>query len=462
MRGMVENAGMSIAERADLLRSILDSSVDCIKVIERDGTLSFMNANGLCAMEIDHPQSVLGRPWCELWPEDAAEQLNLAIATGLNGEPTRFQAYCPTAKGTPRWWDVTVSPVREPSGEVSRLVAVSRDVSGRIEVETKLRDSETRFHAIVNSIDQMIWSTRPDGYHDFYNDRWYEFTGVPAGSTDGEAWNGMFHPDDQERAWAVWRHSLSTGDPYHIEYRLRHHSGEYRWVIGRAQCVRDDHGAIVRWYGTCTDIHDLKEAEDQRDLIARELSHRIKNIFAVILSLLTLSTRNRPDIRPVMQKVEQRIAALSAAHEYVRPHSPDSGPPDEHRTLQGLLLLLLAPYDDGYQRILVDGCDVPIGSHAATSIALLFHELATNAAKYGALSHPDGVVSVSCERRGERLQVTWRERGGPPVPGTPDHRGFGTQLADRVVAGQLDAQLSRNWLETGVEVTVDLSVDRLA
>ncbi|MDT7934932.1 MAG: PAS domain-containing protein [Sphingomonadaceae bacterium] len=453
---------MSIAERADLLRSILDSSVDCIKVIERDGTLSFMNANGLCAMEIDHPQSVLGRPWRELWPKDAGEQLNEAIAAGLNGEPTRFEAYCPTAKGTPRWWDVTVSPLREASGEVSRLVAVSRDVSDRIEVETKLRDSETRFHAIVNSIDQMIWSTRPDGYHDFYNDRWYEFTGVPAGSTDGEAWNGMFHPDDQERAWAVWRHSLLTGDPYHIEYRLRHRSGEYRWVIGRAQCVRDEEGAIVRWYGTCTDIHDLKEAEEQRELIARELSHRIKNIFAVILSLLTLSTRNRPDLRPVMQEVEQRIAALSAAHEYVRPHSPDSAAPDEHRTLQGLLLLLLAPYDDGHQRILVDGCDLPIGAHAATSIALLFHELATNAAKYGALSHPDGTVSVSCERRGDRLQVTWREHGGPPVSGTPEHRGFGTQLADRVVAGQLDARLSRNWLQTGVEVTVDLSVDRLA
>lgn len=109
----------------------------------------------------------------------------------------------------------------------------------------------------------MIWSTRPDGYHDYYNDRWYEYTGVAHGSTDGEAWNGMFHPDDRERAWAVWRHSLGTGEPYHIEYRLRHKSGEYRWVIGRAQCVRDQLGQIQRWYGTCTDVHDLKVAEQQ-------------------------------------------------------------------------------------------------------------------------------------------------------------------------------------------------------
>jgi PAS domain S-box-containing protein len=119
------------------------------------------------------------------------------------------------------------------------------------------------FGAIANSIDQMIWSTRPDGFHDYYNDRWYEYTGAAPGSTDGEGWNAMFHPEDQQRAWDVWRHSLKTGEPYHIEYRLRHKSGEYRWVIGRAQCVRNDEGQIRRWYGTCTDIHDLKSAQEQ-------------------------------------------------------------------------------------------------------------------------------------------------------------------------------------------------------
>lgn len=130
-------------------------------------------------------------------------------------------------------------------------------------IEGKLGRTELSFSAITNSIDQMIWSTRPDGFHDYYNERWYEYTGVPHGSTDGEEWNGMFHPDDQERAWKIWKQSLETGALYHIEYRLRHRSGQYRWVIGRAQCVRDENGQISRWYGTCTDIHDLKTAEEQ-------------------------------------------------------------------------------------------------------------------------------------------------------------------------------------------------------
>jgi PAS domain S-box-containing protein len=129
--------------------------------------------------------------------------------------------------------------------------------------ESEPADGETSFDAIANSIDQLIWSTRPDGFHDYFNRRWYEYTGMPVGSTDGEEWNGMFHPDDQERAWGVWRHSLATGEPYHIEYRLRHRSGEYRWVLGRARPIRDDAGAILRWYGTCTDIHDLKVAQEQ-------------------------------------------------------------------------------------------------------------------------------------------------------------------------------------------------------
>ena len=93
--------------------------------------------------------------------------------------------------------------------------------------------------SLADAIPQQVWVTRADGYHEYYNRRWYEFTGMPFGSTDGEGWNGMFHPDDQDRAWEVWRHSLATGEPYEIEYRLRHHSGAYRWTLGRAQPLEE-------------------------------------------------------------------------------------------------------------------------------------------------------------------------------------------------------------------------------
>ena len=137
------------------------------------------------------------------------------------------------------WFTFSYSSVRDPTGEVMGMFCAVAETTGQVLAEAALRESEAKAAAITNSIDQMIWSTRADGFHDFYNQRWYEFTGVPQGSTDGDAWSGMFHPDDQEAAWSRWRRSLQTGEPYHIEYRLRHRSGQYRWVLGRAQPVRD-------------------------------------------------------------------------------------------------------------------------------------------------------------------------------------------------------------------------------
>ncbi|WP_052730161.1 hybrid sensor histidine kinase/response regulator [Sphingomonas sp. SRS2] len=143
-----------------------------------------------------------------------------------------------------------------------QLAEISSRNAALAQSQEELRASEAKFQAIADSIDHMVWSTLPDGYHDYYNQRWYDFTGVPPGSTDGEAWTAMFHPDDQPRAWTRWLHSLETGEPYHIEYRLKHRSGAYRWVLGRAQPMRDGDGAIVRWFGTCTDIQEIVEARD--------------------------------------------------------------------------------------------------------------------------------------------------------------------------------------------------------
>ncbi|MEP9358707.1 PAS domain-containing protein [Sphingomonas sp. KR3-1] len=163
----------------------------------------------------------------------------------------------------------TAGPRAWSAEEVAFIEAVAEttwDAVERIEAVAALRESEAKFRAIANSIDQMVWSTLPNGHHDYYNDRWYEYTGVPRGSTDGEGWNGVFHPEDQERAWSVWRQSLESGEHYRIEYRLRHNSGQYRWVLGSAQPVRDERGAITRWFGTCTDIQDIVDA---REVLAR-------------------------------------------------------------------------------------------------------------------------------------------------------------------------------------------------
>lgn len=309
---------------------------------------------------------------------------------------------------------------------------------------------------------QMVWSTRPDGYHDYYNARWYEFTGMPAGSTDGEGWNGMFHPDDQDLAWSRWRKSLETGEPYEIEYRLRHHSGDYRWTLGRALPVRDPEGRIIRWIGTCTDIHDAKRAAEENELLSRELSHRIKNIFAVVSGLIGISSRADPVVRPFAKELQARIGALGRAHEFARPHSETSRPALGGSTLQGLLREIFRPYpafDEG--RIVISGGDVKVDDRGATPIALVFHELATNAAKYGALCVEGGKVDVEIIAADGMILMTWREDGGPTVLGEPTRTGFGTRLAQMSIEQQLGGVIRRTWRPEGLFIEVEVLAKRL-
>jgi PAS domain S-box-containing protein len=140
---------------------------------------------------------------------------------------------------------------------------------------------EAQLRFIVDNVPQLIWSTLPDGYHDFYNRRWYEYIGASPAQTQGAGWNDPLHPDDQQDAWIRWHHSLATGDPYEIEYRFRRHDGTYRWFLGRAAPMRDEAGNIVRWFGTCTDIDEQKRTEQAREeaMNALEEATRLKDEF---------------------------------------------------------------------------------------------------------------------------------------------------------------------------------------
>jgi PAS domain S-box-containing protein len=318
------------------------------------------------------------------------------------------------------------------------------------------------FRQLADAMPQMVWSTLPDGAHDYYNAQWYAFTGAPAGSTDGDGWNGMFHPEDQPRAWEAWNHSLQSGEPYEIEYRLRHHSGEYRWTLGRALPVRDDAGTIVRWVGTCTDIDEHKRTAEQNEILSRELSHRIKNIFAVVNGLIALTARQFPALKPLATQLQARIASLGRAHDYARPHSDRSKPHSGPQTLMALLKQILSPYpalDEG--RLTVTGGDLPVDDRGATPIALVIHELATNSAKYGALSVPEGRVELTVAVDGD-VCMTWKERGGPPISAEPTEFGFGTRLSEISIEQQLGGTLTRSWEPEGLTVAIAVAKNRLS
>lgn len=191
------------------------------------------------------------------------------------------------------------------------------DITERKENERILSESESRLRFMADSMPQLVWITRPDGYHEYYNQRWYDYTGTTPGTTDGEGWNDLFHPDDQARAQKLWKASLKTGDPYEIEYRLYHKESDcYRWVIGRAMPFRDDAGVITKWYGTCTDIdnqrHDSERqtflADISKDLASLDSDKLLKRITK--LSVPTISDWCTVD----MYSEERGFEQVSVAH----------------------------------------------------------------------------------------------------------------------------------------------------
>lgn len=140
----------------------------------------------------------------------------------------------------------------------------------------KLRTSEQQYRSLADAVPQIVWTANPDGYLDYYNARWFEYTGMTLEQTEGEGWQPALHPDDVERCLRLWANSVQTGEDYEIEYRCKRASdGAYRWHLGRALPIRDEEGRILKWFGTSTDIHDHKLAEDERNqLLAREQSAR--------------------------------------------------------------------------------------------------------------------------------------------------------------------------------------------
>jgi PAS domain S-box-containing protein len=230
------------------------------------------------------PEAMLGWGWQSVHDPDMlpliVEKWTAALASG-----TVFEMIFPLRgiDGVLRPFLTRIVPLRDADGVITRWFGNNVDISEQQASEAALRESEARFRVLADSMPQMVWSALPDGFHDYYNARWYEFTGVPSGSTDGEGWNGMFHADDQARANARWRHSLATGEPYEIEYRLRRHDGVYRWTLGRALPLLDETGRITRWVGTCTDIDDTKQVAEMLARNRLELERLVEERTAALL-----------------------------------------------------------------------------------------------------------------------------------------------------------------------------------
>lgn len=173
--------------------------------------------------------------------------------------------------------------LKDDNGTLYRMVGAMMDIteSEIAEQKLKIKNEELQkvldeFRFVTDFMPQMVWATQPDGYHDFFNKQWYDFTGTAYENVKGEGWNPVLHPDDRERALKAWKHSLKTGESYEIEYRFKDKSGNYRWFLGRALPMRNEKGEIVKWFGTCTDIHDQKTMNDILEAKVKERTEELQ------------------------------------------------------------------------------------------------------------------------------------------------------------------------------------------
>jgi PAS domain S-box-containing protein len=153
-------------------------------------------------------------------------------------------------------------------GSIREIAAFVLDITDRKRAEEALRESEQEFHTLAEAMPQMVWTTRPDGWNTYFNQRWVEYTGLTLEESYGDGWSTPFHPEDRERAQEAWRQATATGGTYELEVRLRRADGVYRWWLVRGSPFRDAGGAITKWVGTCTDIEDLRQARSGLELSA--------------------------------------------------------------------------------------------------------------------------------------------------------------------------------------------------
>lgn len=286
--------------------------------------------------------------------------------------------------------------------------------------------------------------------------------GLPpeAANESHEDWVARIHPQDRERVLCHFQKTVfSREQDYEVEYRIiRPSDGEVRWIMAKAEIERDEEGNPLRLVGAHIDITARRSAEEQRELIARELQHRIANIFTVVSSLVTMSARAEPAARGFADEIVGRFGALHRAHSLVLDKDGPGGD-----TLASLLGRLVSPYVGyGTERIVVAGDDPAVGRSAATAIALVVHELATNAVKYGALSVPEGSVRIEISSCPETTCLRWTEQGGPAVANAPTRQGFGSVLVERAARAQLAASLTLDWEPSGLSFLLEMPTQRLA
>jgi len=260
----------------ELANRVLASSADCIKVLDLDARLEFMTEGGMCVMEVDDFGDIAGLRWPDFWEGVEHDKANTAVAEARAGGTGRFQGFATTLKGTPRWWDVIVTPINGADGQPERLLAVSRDVTREKLAQEAERASGDRFRAAVDAVQGVLWTNSAQGEMRGEQAGWAALTGQSPDEYQGYGWAAAVHPDDAKATIDAWNDAVRERKTFIFEHRVRRHDGAWRLFSIRAIPALDEAGEIREWVGVHTDITAQRLAEDRLRELNETLEARVQ------------------------------------------------------------------------------------------------------------------------------------------------------------------------------------------
>ena len=441
------------------LTPILETALDAVVVMRQDGVVAGWNANA---------EEIFG--WSR--GDAVGRQLSALII------PERFREahhdglkrYIATGKGKLIDKHVEISGLRSSGEEFPVELSITstniagerlflgflRDISSRKAAERALRQSEARLAATYNHALVGISETDREGRFIRCNEQFSVMTGYQLDELQRMTFFDITHPADVgldrrlfEEQWSGKRNG------YEIEKRYVRKDGTIIWVEIAASVVRDLPGVEPFAVRIQRDVTDRRRAEEQQRLLLSELNHRVKNTLAVVQGLSHQTFRAGGVPRELVRTFEGRLGALAAAHNLLMQHTWDPTPISE------AVEFALKPFRSPRQRIDVAGPEILLTPSATVTLTLALHELATNAAKYGALSNDKGTIDLHWTVEEEKLILVWSEGGGPPVV-KPRETGFGTRLLQRGVASDLAAKVTIDFDPSGVVCTISATLSRIS
>lgn len=487
--GLLDTPAEAVFDRAvDLATQVLGTPVGLVSLVD-DRRQFFKAQVGLCDPVASRRETPLSHSFCQyvvnsdepLIVNDARKDPvlkdNLAIpdlsVIAYLGVPVHdpegyvLGSFCAIDDKPRDWTDEDRTVLENILTGVESEIALRAELRKRIAAENASADAEERLQLALQAGRLGTFDFDPRSGVANWDQMMYELWWIDPGESDPfPIAQSRVHPHDTAADMAARQASLDpTGDGKHeAELRIVHpDTGEIRWLHLDGQVSFED-GVPVRVVGTARDITERRNAEHRSSLLIQELNHRVKNLFAITSGMITLTARSAETPGEMGKALSGRIHALSCAHDLVQPAI--IGDPDQAEaiSLTKLLNSVLEPHLASDDDCRLDGPEVRLEPRSASNLALVFHELATNAVKYGALSAPSGRVEVSWtfgEGDDGVLALTWRETGTPDLQ-IPATSGFGSKLIEETVTGPLLGTWSRRWVEPGLrcEMTIPSQVLR--